>query len=114
MNNPIKDIAQDPAAAAQNLEGFPQIVGAVVAGIQSGRIEVAAAGIEDSETGAALLIGAAASLLVEFFTWRRMRMVEHFVPLVSSMAFLILFEHLAIVFWGSELRTLPALFGNAG
>jgi len=63
--------------------------------------------------GAALLIGAAASLLVEFFTWRRMRMVEHFVPLVSSMAFLILFEHLAIVFWGSELRTLPALFGNA-
>jgi branched-chain amino acid transport system permease protein len=63
--------------------------------------------------GAALLVGAAASLLVEFFTWRRMRMAEHFVPLVSSMAFLILFEHLAVVLWGSELRTLPALFGNA-
>jgi branched-chain amino acid transport system permease protein len=42
-----------------------------------------------------------------------MRMAEHFVPLVSSMAFLILFEHLAVVFWGSELRTLPALFANA-
>jgi branched-chain amino acid transport system permease protein len=42
-----------------------------------------------------------------------MRMAEHFVPLVSSMAFLILFEHLAVVLWGSELRTLPALFGNA-
>ena len=29
------------------------------------------------------------------------------------MAFLILFEHLAVIYWGSELRTLPALFGNA-
>ena len=29
------------------------------------------------------------------------------------MAFLILFEHLAVVLWGSELRTLPAVFGNA-
>jgi len=63
--------------------------------------------------GAALLIAAAASLVVELFTWRRMRMAEHFIPLVSSMAFLILFEHLAVVFWGSELRTLPAVFGNA-
>src|SRR5712691_4036211 len=63
--------------------------------------------------GAALLIAAAASLVVELFTWRRMRMAEHFIPLVSSMAFLILFEHLAVVFWGSELRTLPVLFGNA-
>jgi branched-chain amino acid transport system permease protein len=32
---------------------------------------------------------------------------------VSSMAFLLLFEHLAVVYWGSELRTLPALFGSA-
>jgi branched-chain amino acid transport system permease protein len=63
--------------------------------------------------GAALLIGAAASLVVERFTWRWMRMAEHFVPLVSSMAFLLLFEHLAVVYWGSELRTVPALFGNA-
>ena len=29
---------------------------------------------------AALLVGAAASLVVELFTWRRMRMAEHFVP----------------------------------
>lgn len=63
--------------------------------------------------GAALLIAAAASLVVELFTWRRMRMVEHFIPLVSSMAFLILFEHLAVAAWGSELRTLPAMFGSA-
>ena len=63
--------------------------------------------------GGALTTGAAASLLVERFTWRWMRMAEHFVPLVSSMAFLLLFEHLAVVYWGSELRTLPALFGDA-
>ena len=63
--------------------------------------------------GGALLIGAAASLVVERFTWRWMRTAEHFVPLVSSMAFLLLFEHLAMVYWGSDLRTLPALFGNA-
>jgi branched-chain amino acid transport system permease protein len=63
--------------------------------------------------GGALLIGAAAALVVERFTWRWMRTAEHFVPLVSSMAFLLLFEHLAVVYWGSELRTLPALFGNA-
>src|SRR5947208_8538490 len=30
--------------------------------------------------GAALLIAAAASLVVELFTWRRMRMAEHFIP----------------------------------
>ncbi len=63
--------------------------------------------------GGALLLGAAASLVVERFTWRWMRRAEHFVPLVSSMAFLLLFEHLAVVYWGSELRTLPVLFGNA-
>jgi hypothetical protein len=35
------------------------------------------------------------------------------VPLVSSMAFLLLFEHLAVVYWGSELRTPAGMFGNA-
>jgi branched-chain amino acid transport system permease protein len=63
--------------------------------------------------GLALAIGAATSLVVERFTWRWMRSAGHFVPLVSSMAFLLLFEHLAVVYWGSELRTLPALFGSA-
>jgi branched-chain amino acid transport system permease protein len=28
------------------------------------------------------------------------------------MAFLLLFEHLAVIYWSSELRTLPALFQN--
>src|SRR5256885_5796702 len=63
--------------------------------------------------GGALIAGALASLVVERFTWRWMRSAQHFVPLVSSMAFLLLFEHLAVLYWGSELRTLPVLFGNA-
>ena len=63
--------------------------------------------------GAALIAGAVGSLVVERFTWRWMRSAQDFVPLVSSMAFLLLFEHLAVIYWGAELRTLPALFGNA-
>src|SRR2546430_942900 len=66
-----------------------------------------------SAAGAALIAGAVGSLVVERFTWRWMRSAQDFVPLVSSMAFLLLFEHLAVIYWGSELRTLPALFGNA-
>src|SRR5712692_121399 len=58
----------------------------------------------------AVAITAAASLVVERFTWRWMRSADHFVPLVSSMAFLILFEHLAVAYWGSEMRPIPLLF----
>jgi branched-chain amino acid transport system permease protein len=61
----------------------------------------------------ALIVTAAASLVVERFTWRWLRGAEHFVPLVSSMAFLLLFEHLAIISWGSDLRTVPPIFGGA-
>src|SRR5438093_8446582 len=61
----------------------------------------------------ALAIGAAASLVVERFTWRWMRGAQEFVPLVSSMAFLILFENLAVAYWGSELQTVPFLFGTS-
>jgi branched-chain amino acid transport system permease protein len=61
----------------------------------------------------ALAAGAGLALVVELFTWRWMRQAEPFVPLVSSMAFLILFENLAVAYWGSDLRTLPRLFDNA-
>jgi branched-chain amino acid transport system permease protein len=61
---------------------------------------------------AALVVTMAVSLVVERFTWRWMRGADHFVPLVSSMAFLLLFEHLAIAWWGSEMRVLPRLFGE--
>src|SRR5215217_4707441 len=55
----------------------------------------------------ALFVVAICSLLVERFTWRRwMRGAEPFVPLVSSMAFLILFEHLAIAYFGSDMRVV--------
>jgi branched-chain amino acid transport system permease protein len=62
---------------------------------------------------AALIVGAAASLVVERFTWRWMRMAEEFMPLVSSMAFLILFENLAVAYWGSDLQSMPRLFASA-
>lgn len=55
---------------------------------------------------AGLVIVAAASLVVERFTWRWMRGAEHFIPLVSSMAFLLLFEHLAVAYYGSDMRVV--------
>jgi branched-chain amino acid transport system permease protein len=61
---------------------------------------------------AALVAGAVASLIVERFTWRWMRLAGEFVPLVSSMAFLILFENLAVGLWGSDLQSLPRLFAS--
>jgi len=63
-------------------------------------------------TAAALVVGAALALVVERFTWRWMRNADAFVPLVSSMAFLILFENIAVVVWGSDLRGLPRLFAS--
>jgi branched-chain amino acid transport system permease protein len=62
---------------------------------------------------AALVVGALAALVVERFTWRWMRHAGPYVPLVSSMAFLLLFENLAVAHWGSDLRTMPRLFGSA-
>jgi branched-chain amino acid transport system permease protein len=61
----------------------------------------------------ALALAAAASLVVERFTWRWMRTASPFVPLVSSMAFLLLFEHLAIAYWGSDMRVMPDAFASA-
>lgn len=61
---------------------------------------------------AAMVVVGIASLIVELFTWRWMRGADKFVPLVSSMAFLILFEHLAIALYGSDLRTVNAGFSQ--
>src|SRR6266508_359810 len=57
---------------------------------------------------AALACVAVISILVERFTWRWMHSAQHFVPLVSSMAFLLLFEHVAINVWGSDIQMLPS------
>ena len=61
----------------------------------------------------AMAIVAALSLIIERFTWRWLRGAEHFVPLVSSMAFLILLDHLAVVIWGSEMRPVSIPFTSA-
>lgn len=60
----------------------------------------------------ALALAVVVSLVVERFTWRWMRGAEHFVPLVSSMAFLLLFEHLAIAWWGSDMHIVPVRFAG--
>jgi branched-chain amino acid transport system permease protein len=60
----------------------------------------------------AIAVVAALSLIIERFTWRWLRGAEHFVPLVSSMAFLILFDHLAVVIWGSEMRPVTVAFAG--
>ena len=62
---------------------------------------------------AALALGAALSWGVERLTYAQMRGGDHFVPLVSSMAFLILFENLALVAWGSDQQRLVLPFASA-
>lgn len=52
----------------------------------------------------AVASGGLLAILVELFTYRLMSRSAHFVPLVTSMAFLILFENLALIAWGSDLQ----------
>lgn len=58
----------------------------------------------------AIASGGLLALLVERFTYRLMRRSAHFVPLVTSMAFLILFENLVLIVWGSDVQRLPLPF----
>jgi len=58
----------------------------------------------------AIASGGLLALLVERFTYRLMRRSAHFVPLVTSMAFLILFENLALIVWGSDLQRVQLPF----
>ena len=60
----------------------------------------------------AIATGGLMSLVVERFTYRLMRKSGHFVPLVTSMAFLILFENLVLVAWGSDLQRVPVPFAT--
>jgi hypothetical protein len=55
----------------------------------------------------AVASGGLLSILVERFTYRLMSRSAHFVPLVTSMAFLILFENLVLIVWGSDLQRVP-------
>lgn len=58
----------------------------------------------------AIASGGLLALLVERFTYRLMSRSAHFVPLVTSMAFLILFENLVLILWGSDLQRVPLPF----
>ena len=57
----------------------------------------------------AVASGGLLALVVERFTYRLMSASQHFVPLVTSMAFLILLENLVLIGWGSDQQrvTLP-------
>lgn len=60
-----------------------------------------------------LALGAALSFVVERFIFRASTHADHYVPLVGSMAFLILFENLVLIKWGSDLQRLELPFGDA-
>jgi branched-chain amino acid transport system permease protein len=60
----------------------------------------------------AIASGGLLSLVVERFTWRLIRHSDHFVPLVTSMAFLILLENVVLIVWGSDLQRVPVPFAT--
>jgi branched-chain amino acid transport system permease protein len=60
----------------------------------------------------AIASGGLLGLIVERFTYRLMARSAHFVPLVTSMAFLILFENLVLIAWGSDLQRVPIPFAE--
>jgi len=60
----------------------------------------------------AIATGGLMSLVVERFTYRLMRKSSHFVPLVTSMAFLILLENIVLVTWGSDLQRVEVPFAT--
>jgi len=63
----------------------------------------------------ALLAAIICSLIIERFTYRYMRTrygdaTEHAIPLVSSLGFLIILEHLVIMIWGTDPLSLESPF----
>lgn len=65
-----------------------------------------------------ILVVVAASLLIERFTYRYMKAkygdaTEHALPLVSSLGFLIVFEHLVITLWGTDPQRFELPFRDA-
>jgi branched-chain amino acid transport system permease protein len=64
---------------------------------------------------AGVAVAVAASLLVERFTFRYLKMkhgdaTEHAIPLVSSLGFLLIFEHLVLIAMGSESQRFTVPF----
>ena len=56
---------------------------------------------------AAVIVGALTAFLVERFIYRRLKNSDHSVPLVSSMAALLVIEGTCVNFVGADLRALP-------
>ena len=59
-----------------------------------------------------------ASLIIERFTYRYMKAkygdaTEHALPLVSSLGFLIIFEHVVIMIWGTDPMSFNSPFAHA-
>jgi branched-chain amino acid transport system permease protein len=62
-----------------------------------------------------VVVAVLASLIVERFTFRYLKTrhgdaTEHAIPLVSSLGFLLIFEHLVLIFLGSEAQSFPVRF----
>jgi branched-chain amino acid transport system permease protein len=61
----------------------------------------------------ALAAAGLASLIVERFTFRWMKNFDPHLPLVSSLGFLLLFENLVVIYFGSDAVRYPSPFGSA-
>ena len=60
----------------------------------------------------AFLIACVCALVVERLTFSWMKGSEHEVPLVSSLGFLILFEQIFLVYYGSDQQRFPQIITN--
>ena len=65
-----------------------------------------------------VLVAMLASLVVERFTYRYLKTkygdaTEHALPLVSSLGFLLIFEHLVLIAFGSDAQAFPAPFEDS-
>jgi branched-chain amino acid transport system permease protein len=61
----------------------------------------------------ALAVTGGVSLVIERFTFRWLNNSDSHIPLVSSLGFLILFENLVLIYFGSDAVGYPSPFGGA-
>jgi branched-chain amino acid transport system permease protein len=61
----------------------------------------------------ALAVTGGVSLVIERFTFRWLKNSDSHIPLVSSLGFLVLFENLVVIYFGSDAVGYPSPFGGA-
>jgi branched-chain amino acid transport system permease protein len=61
----------------------------------------------------ALVVTGGVSLVIERFTFRWLKNGNSHIPLVSSLGFLVLFENLVVIYFGSDAVGYPSPFGGA-